>query len=368
MDKPHIIIAWIFLLTACTVAQPEPTATLPPTNTPVAPSATFTPTIKPTQTITSSPSSTYTPISTNTPTAIPRHPKGSIVRHDIYESVGFEYFSYLPSNFPKDEMIYIVVNATYGQCVECCTQEDSANNAEYYLQFFQQYADKHKFALLFPAFPNNCDGFSDPWVLHFDDYVFVESTDSIFFRPDLKTNEYIDDLIKLLRSDGYTVADKVFVFGFSIGGHFANRYPLLQPDRVQAFAVGAVSGEISIPAESVDGFELKWFLGVSNYEEIVGKPFDQEEFIQIPQLYFWGDQDLEHYHLEEKCLLSPTSLNYCYWRNYWGSDLVTALRNQCSYLGDIGLNVECKEYPGLDHDFYEEMRWDVFEFFDKYRQ
>jgi hypothetical protein len=41
------------------------------------------------------------------------------------------------------------------------------------------------------------------------------------------------------------------------------------------------------------------------------------------QSYFWGDSDLDHYHLEEGCVDERSY--YCHWYYFWGKDFVTAL-------------------------------------------
>ena len=155
----------------------------------------------------------------------------------------------------------------------------------------------------------------------------------------------------------------MLLFGFSIDGLLANRFSLLQPQLVEAFAAGGAAGEISLPMESIDGYPLRWWFGVNNIFDLTGEAFQPDLYREISQYYFWGDQDLEHYHLEEGCRTG--SSEFCHWYSYWGQDLVSALRNQCSFLQENGYKVTCREYSGKEHDFYAEMREDVFLFFDQ---
>lgn len=295
----------------------------------------------------------------------PINPLGELLYYKSLDTSGYNYLFYLPKELPKDQKIFIIIGPDYGQCSTCCDAEAATNNVEYFMNSYLSYAADHNFVLLFPIISNNCDDIRDQWVLHFPDYVFTDPKNSPFYRPDLKINSSIDSLQDSLQKDGYDVNEKVFIFGFSIGGLAANRYTLLQPERVQAFAAGGTAGDISMPQDIINGGAVSWPLGISNIENLVGIPFNQEAYLKIPQFYFLGDNDLENYHLAEQC--AAGSDIYCYWQKYWGDDLVTAFTNQCNYLQGLAENITCKKYPGVKHEFTSDMRNDVFNFFDSVR-
>lgn len=46
-----------------------------------------------------------------------------------------------------------------------------------------------------------------------------------------------------------------------------------------------------LPYESLDGAELPYPLGLSDYEERFGKPFDRAAWLAIPQFAFMGQND-----------------------------------------------------------------------------
>lgn len=332
----------------------EPSSTLEPSAT-LEPTSTSTDTPRPTATLTSSP----------TAIKILNNVVGRIKYHKIDGADIYNYYSYIPRNLDFSKKIQIVISPAEGQCKECCDVEIASNNVKYHMEGYLHYADKYNFVLLFPVIHNNCDGLRDNWTLHFPDFVFSDPVDSTFYRPDLKLNASIDNFKASLVNDGLIVDDKVYIFGFSIGGLASNKYSILQPSYVSAFAAGGTAGDLCFPVDSIDGYPLNWAWGTNNFESLVGTTFNQEEYNKISQFLFFGDKDFNNYHLQESCNLGGTDA--CHWKNFWGSDMVSAFSNQCKFLQDLGLEVTCKLYPDKAHEFNDEMINDVFEFFHEIR-
>jgi hypothetical protein len=175
-----------------------------------------------------------------------------------------------------------------------------------------------------------------------------------------------DELLGQLQQARFDVQPEVFVFGFSIGGHFANRYALLHPERVKAFAAGGLSGEITLPIPSHGGYPLDWYLGIHGLAALTGEAFKENAYRQVPQFYFWGDEDLYPYHLGEKC--EHWGEEYCHWVEVWGDEAAEALRNQCTFLQGLGYKeVSCNEYVGIGHIWTEQMVTAMSAFFNRYR-
>jgi hypothetical protein len=168
----------------------------------------------------------------------------------------------------------------------------------------------------------------------------------------------VDELKLYLNQNELYVFDKIFIYGYSINGHFANRYSLLHPDRVQAVAAGGLSGLITLPFSSYAEREMNWYLGVNNFESITGLFFDFSAYENIPQYYFWGENDLFPYHLDE---------GFPEWVEVWGSNSVEALTNQCAFLSSQIPNATCHEYPGIGHDETSETIEDIFLFFEQFK-
>ena len=243
---------------------------------------------------------------------------------------------------------------------------NSLNNAiNQSIKSLQTYAETHKYVLLTPAIYKNCKSDIDQWPRHFPEYIFNNSTNNEFYRLDLKMNAMIDELSDLLKQAGYNVISKVFLIGFSIGGHFANRYTILQPSKVKAFAAGGLSGELTMPENFYDGYPMNWSMGTNDFEKLVGESVQLDIIIEIPQFIFWGEQDLFPHHLSEKCEWNYN--NYCHWVQVWGENSALALNNQCQFLQEKQYNITFKEYSGVGHQWTTQMYEDIFQFFEQYK-
>lgn len=85
---------------------------------------------------------------------------------------------------------------------------------------------------------------------------------------------------------GIEIDDKVIMEGYSAGSKFANCFTALHPEIVKACICGGNSGLGILPINEMQGEQLCYPLGVADIPS-----FDYDAFIQIPQLFYIGDQD-----------------------------------------------------------------------------
>ena len=289
---------------------------------------------------------------------------GLVTKHEANESTGFTWFSYVPENLTKTETAYILIDASHEGT---CNPNEAINfTLKQDIERFRSYAEYYDYILLCPALYKYCVEDIDPWIRHFPDYVFTDSFNSIFYRIDLKVSAMIDELTNELIQAGYNVKSKVFLVGFSIGGHFANRYALLHPNKVIAFAAGGLSGELTLPEDTYDGYPMNWPIGVNDFEIAAGESFQRDVYKKVPQFIFWGEQDLFPYHLSEKCDWGNS--DYCHWVDVFGNTSAEALRSQCSFLDTMGYDITYMEYEEVGHEWTSRMLSDIFNFFAQYRR
>ena len=292
-----LITCWsIILLTACApslqaiqtaIAQTQ--AAWTPTNTPT---STFTPTSTWTPTSTSTP--TFTPTTTLTPTitSTPINPLDRIVSHRPNQGIPYQWFTYVPSGLDKTKPVFILITAIGAQMG---TYDDLTIKTGTALQDRLRWPNINNFVLLAPVIPSI---FDDPYLgniisIEFDIPSFTTS-DKFYQRADLKVISIIDEFSDLLREDGYIVNEKVLIEGFSASAMFAQRFALLHPDRVLAIAAGSCGGNFVLPLKSYNGIPINWPVGINDLKTLADIEFDQNEYKNISQFIYIGDQDTQH--------------------------------------------------------------------------
>lgn len=115
----------------------------------------------------------------------------------------------------------------------------------------------------------------------------LTTDNKILLRPDLQLNAMIMDL----RNRDYALEDKILLWGHSASGMFVNRYTVLHPEKVKKVAIIAPGGWPVAPIESYEDQTLRYPIGVSDLEELVGYPFNEEAYSKVPHLLLLGSGD-----------------------------------------------------------------------------
>ena len=183
-------------------------------------------------------------------------------------------------------------------------------------------------------------------------------------RLDLQLVAMIDDARERLEADLHIEAqEEVSVFGFSASGMFADRFCYLQPERVKAAAIGSPGGLPMVPATHWKGQPLRYPVGLFDYEEVTGRPFDTEAFEAIHRLVFLGDQDVndsvpypDSFEEEDKDLIFAL----------FGTTPVERFPVIEGIFEEQNLNnTVFSLYPGVEHEITPEIREDITEFLSK---
>ena len=325
------------IITLTKTITSSPTLTITPS-----PSSTLTYTVAPSLTPSPSPSITLTPV----------HPLGELIFHEANEEIVYSWFSYVPHGLDKDQINYILITGVHGGSTfgdyDAMTEE-SRRIAESTPRNGGSYQD---FVLLMPVIPRSAT--PHIYSVAFDLHSFSDWVDPFYQRADLKVNLMIDQLLYTLRVDGYNMADKVFIEGFSAGGMFAQRYALLHPDRVQAIAAGHCGGNFTLPEETYNGEPLNWPVGINNYESLVGYEFDRSEYKKIPQFIYIGGLDTENsivwpYEWGPQSMWESTSQLYFLNEVFGNSDPIR-LENEITFLNELGYdNIIFEIDPQISH-------------------
>ena len=181
--------------------------------------------------------------------------------------------------------------------------EPQLEAAESVVQRFtgRKIADEIDIPLLVPIFPRYRDK-PYPWYIYVQvlDQSTFELEESPLERVDLQLLSMVDDAVARLENDGYNMAAKFHLEGFSASSNFVNRFTFIHPERVNAVANGG-DGKFMLPKEEVDDDvpaidepemdELPYPVGVANLEELTGEPFDKETWLDVPQFLYTGGED-----------------------------------------------------------------------------
>lgn len=110
-------------------------------------------------------------------------------------------------------------------------------------------------------------------------------------RIDKQYANMIYNAKKVLSKLGYDVNNKIVMTGFSASSKFALRFALLYPQLVNSVIAAGMSAVPCLPIKELNGEILNYPLGVNDYQELMQKPFNEEEYKKINQYLFMGDLD-----------------------------------------------------------------------------
>ena len=290
---------------------------------------------------------------------------GRVIFHEADEEIAYDWFSYIPNSLNLSEKNYIWITGLHGNLITDDYQQ-IVDETRSQIEWRTRLAEKYKLVIITPVIPR--PETNNVYVVSIPHYVFLSDTPSFLQRPDEKLNLMIDVLLQELRDEGVMMHDKVFIDGFSAGGMFAQRYALLQPDRVQAMAAGQCGGAITLPVADYDSEKLQWPVGISDYSLLLGRDFDFESYKKIPQFIYIGDLDNNNSTLWGTGEMWRTQEQLDFLNNTFGDTDPIRIQNEVAYLNGNGFsNIRFKMYPNVPHQMTEQSINDVMSFFNSNR-
>lgn len=139
----------------------------------------------------------------------------------------------------------------------------------------------------------------------------------------------------------YGLADRRFaLWGFSGGGHFANRFLLLHPDRLWAASIGA-PGSVTLLDDGRD-----FWVGTRDLEARFGTAPDREALRQVPVQMIVGAADLETWEITHK----PGGRSWMEGANDAGATRPERLDSLRRSFEAAGIAVRFDLVPNMAHD------------------
>lgn len=220
-------------------------------------------------------------------------------------------------------------------------------------------AQKLGIPLLIPVFPRS----QSEWKIytHALDRDVMLQKDSSMERIDLQLLAMFNDARARLSKKGIDTNEQFLMTGFSASASFANRFTLLHPHKVHAVAAGGLNGLLMLPVDSVEQYRLNYPIGVADFFELFEREFNKAAFVQTPQFYFMGENDVndavpydDAYDLDERKLVFELM----------GEEMLHQRWPFCQkvYLNNK-VNVQLKTYENTGHEHPQAIKDEVTSFF-----
>ena len=293
-------------------------------------------------------------IKENAPNIPRRAQGGTIVKGEVVMGTtdGYNWWSYVPVSLQKTETAYILLEMSYQGFEDyVALTNDVKNNV---IQWIST-AEENKYIIVTAGAPRHFGNGYYPQGINM--HSLDPLTPDFYYRPDLKVNNIISELISNLTDAGYSPCNKILVAGFSAGGMWSNRYTLLHPERVLAAAMGQAGGWLAMPIAEHNGSTLNWPMGINNFYNLTGTDYSKQELLKdVPQFIFIGDQDTTSTYCEGY----PSYQNI----TIWGDTDPERLEAQSTYLDTNNYTVQFKLYEGIGHSYTSYMKNDLLDFFE----
>lgn len=204
--------------------------------------------------------------------------RGSTTIFSCRKDPRFAYCLYVPQSFDQsadNHQLLVAVHGTGRTMVE-------------YRDAFAEFGRFNRYIILAPLFPVGPLGDGNP-----HGFKYLKEGD---IRYDEVLLAMVDEVAQALG----TTFDRFSLFGYSGGGHFANRFYYLHPERLRSVSIGA-PGSVTLIDDSRD-----WWVGTGGIEGIFGKSLNLDALRQVDVQLLVGAADLETWEIH----YAPGSVQY----------------------------------------------------------
>jgi poly(3-hydroxybutyrate) depolymerase len=215
-----------------------------------------------------------------------------------------------------EQVYYLYVPPSYDGSVAyrlLVTVHGRSRGAERYAQQFMPFADRHRYVVVAPLFP---------------EAVRYQELGLGGERADLRLMDLIDEVA----GDLSLQTDLFDLFGYSGGGQFAHRFLYVHPDRLRSVVIGA-PGTVTLPT-----MQQRWPSGVRGLDVLAGVQVSLEAIRRPRVLLVVGDADV-----------TLDDLNQNPWAMQAGSTRLGRARSLHASWLVAGIEHDFVEVPGAGH-------------------
>lgn len=154
-----------------------------------------------------------------------------------------------------------------------------------------------------------------------------------------------------MRLKTINIAKKSALVGFSSSSAFASRMQLICPEHFDTCVSLCSGGTQPLPLTELNGEKLNYPLGVADFKEIFGKPFNTEEYLQAKQLSIVGElEPNKDYNTAKKPRMYDKQIREQFLKVYGDLTLQQRQRVISQILRDNGYtNIQCDVIEGVGH-------------------
>lgn len=216
--------------------------------------------------------------------------------------------------------------------------------------------------IVVPLIPSYKDA---PYFQQLSKECFDLPKDDLLYRVDEQIVRMIAKTKNMVLNEfGINLDNKIFLNGYSSSGVFAQRFSLLHPEMIDTVCIGGASGSIPVPSDDLD-----YPLGVKDYEELMGKKFDFEQYKDIKFRYYVGEYETfkkSNCRYDDNGEFAPMH-DMSYFnrsvpvdvgkkqRELFGKDMFERANRTVQVLKSLGLNIEHHIIKGRGHNNYKDI-------------
>ena len=145
------------------------------------------------------------------------------------------------------------------------------------------------------------------------------------------------------------IAKKSGLIGFSSSSVFASRMQLICPEHFDTCISLCSGGAQPLPLTELNGQKLNYPLGVADFEELFGKPFNAEEYAKAKQLSIVGANEVYNNDIAYKPRLFDKQTRELFLKVYGKLTLQERQQKINEVLSKINPNITCKVLEGVKH-------------------
>jgi hypothetical protein len=288
-----------------------------------------------------------------------------LIESDSTKGFNFPYYLFIPDKIADDSELIMIVEPNNSGFVDDNLDKHKEKSLRIATRDFytgNYVARNFQLPLLVPVFPRSE---SDLKIYtHALDRDAMLEKDTDLERLDLQLLAMVDDARERLMEMGYEIDEQFFITGFSASGTFANRFTALHPGKVKAAAAGGINGLLFLPLEEIDGIKLNYPVGTSDFKELFGKNFNEEEFNETPQFLFMGAMD-DNDAIPFADAFDQSEREVIY--QILGREMQPLRWENCQRIYNTkGVNAQFRTYEGIGHEQPDKIKMDILEFFREF--